>query len=93
MVQFDSIPQQRLMERIEERISDGRLLALIGQWLQQDIVKDASRWQATSGTPQGAVISPFAGQHLPAPAGSADDAGRVSHGALCGRLRGSVPTR
>ncbi len=56
---FDSIPQQRLMERIEEHISDGRLLALIGQWLQQDIVKDASRWQATSGTPQGAVISPL----------------------------------
>lgn len=56
---FDTIPQQRLMERIEERISDGRLLALIGQWLQQDIVKDASRWQATSGTPQGAVISPL----------------------------------
>ncbi len=56
---FDSIPQQRLMERIEERISDGRLLALIGQWLEQGIVKDASRWQATSGTPQGAVISPL----------------------------------
>ncbi len=56
---FDTIPQLRLMERIEERISDGRLLALIGQWLQQDIVKDASRWQATSGTPQGAVISPL----------------------------------
>ena len=56
---FDTIPHTRLMERIEERISDGRVLALLGQWLQQDIVKDASRWKATGGTPQGAVISPL----------------------------------
>ena len=56
---FDSIPHQRLMACVERRISDGRILALLGQWLQQDIVKDMTRWTPTGGTPQGAVISPL----------------------------------
>lgn len=56
---FDSIPHQRLKERIEARISDGRLLALLADWLSQDIVKELERWTPTEGTPQGAVISPL----------------------------------
>lgn len=56
---FDSIPHDLLTKRIEEHISDGRLLALLASWLQQDIVKDLERWQPTAGTPQGAVISPL----------------------------------
>lgn len=36
---FDSIPHARLQERIEERISDGRLLELMADWLRQDIVQ------------------------------------------------------
>ena len=56
---FDSIPHARLMARVEERISDGRLLELMAGWLQQDIVKGLERWTPTGGTPQGAVISPL----------------------------------
>jgi RNA-directed DNA polymerase len=56
---FDSIPHARLKERIEERISDGRLLELLAGWLQQDIVQGLARWTPTGGTPQGAVISPL----------------------------------
>jgi RNA-directed DNA polymerase len=56
---FDSIPHDRLMARVEERLSDGRALDLIRSWLKQDILKDMERWQPTSGTPQGAVISPL----------------------------------
>ena len=56
---FDTIPRQRLMKRVAEHISDGRVLALLEQWLQQDIVKDLERWTPTAGTPQGAVISPL----------------------------------
>jgi RNA-directed DNA polymerase len=56
---FDSIPHARLMTRVEERISDGRLLELLAGWLQQDIVKGLERWTPTGGTPQGAVISPL----------------------------------
>ncbi len=56
---FDSIPHPLLQERIEQRISDGRLLALLAGWLRQDIVKGLERWTPTGGTPQGAVISPL----------------------------------
>ncbi len=56
---FDSIPHPRLKERIEATISDGRLLALLEGWLEQDIVQELRRWTPTGGTPQGAVISPL----------------------------------
>ena len=56
---FDGIPRDRLMEKVEERISDGRVLGLIRGWLDQDIVSGMERWTPTRGTPQGAVISPL----------------------------------
>ncbi len=56
---FDSIPHKLLKERIEEHISDGRLLELLAGWLRQDIVKGLESWTPTAGTPQGAVISPL----------------------------------
>lgn len=56
---FDSIPHDRLMERVETRISDGRVLALLRGWLDQDILQGVKRWTPTGGTPQGAVISPL----------------------------------
>lgn len=56
---FDSIPHERLMQRVEECVSDGRILALLCSWLKQDIMRDMERWTPTAGTPQGAVISPL----------------------------------
>ena len=56
---FDSIPHDRLKSRIEETISDGRLLSLLSGWLEQDIVQGVKRWTPAGGTPQGAVISPL----------------------------------
>ena len=56
---FDTIPHAALMRRIEERISDGRVLELIGLFLSQDIIQGMKRWTPTGGTPQGAVISPL----------------------------------
>ena len=56
---FDTIPHERLMQRVEEKVSDGRILDLIRSWLKQDILKGAERWTPTGGTPQGAVISPL----------------------------------
>ncbi|ATG90988.1 group II intron reverse transcriptase/maturase [Methylomonas koyamae] len=56
---FDSIPHGKLMERVEARISDGRVLELIESWLQQDILQGLESWTPTSGSPQGAVISPL----------------------------------
>ncbi len=56
---FDSIPHDRLMARVAERISDGKLLSLIDGFLRQEILSDMARWQPTTGTPQGAVLSPL----------------------------------
>jgi RNA-directed DNA polymerase len=56
---FDTIPHDRLMQRVEERVSDGRILDLLRGWLKQDIMRELERWTPTEGTPQGAVISPL----------------------------------
>jgi RNA-directed DNA polymerase len=41
------------------RIADGRVLELIQYFLKQDIMEDMTRWTPTSGSPQGAVVSPL----------------------------------
>jgi len=56
---FDTIPHDRLRERVAQRISDGRVLQLVDSWLGQDIMCGLERWQPTGGTPQGAVLSPL----------------------------------
>jgi RNA-directed DNA polymerase len=56
---FDTIPHDRLMARVAEKISDGRVLALIEGFLGHDVMKGLERWTPASGTPQGAVISPL----------------------------------
>lgn len=56
---FDSIPHDRLMNLVAASISDGRVLTLVEAFLRQDIMKGMERWQPTTGTPQGAVISPL----------------------------------
>lgn len=56
---FDSIPHDRLKQRLASHISDGRLLALLDGWIEQDVVQELKSWTPTSGTPQGAVISPL----------------------------------
>jgi RNA-directed DNA polymerase len=56
---FDSIPHHRLMALVEGSISDSRVLGLIDGFLQQEIMSAMARWQPTTGTPQGAVLSPL----------------------------------
>jgi RNA-directed DNA polymerase len=56
---FDTIPHERLIRRVEEHVSDGRILDLLCSWLDQDILHGLQQWTPTAGTPQGAVISPL----------------------------------
>jgi RNA-directed DNA polymerase len=56
---FDTIPHDRLMALVEGSISDSRVLALIESFLHQEIMSEMQRWQPTTGTPQGAVLSPL----------------------------------
>ena len=56
---FDRIPKVRLMKLVEERISDGKVLALIEAFLNQGVMEEGRLWTPQTGTPQGAVISPL----------------------------------
>ncbi len=57
---FDNIPQDQLVKRVSEQISDGKVLELIEQMLKKGVMERAKGWQPTEkGTPQGAVISPL----------------------------------
>ena len=57
---FDNIPHQQLMDRVGDKISDSRVLGLIGKMLKQGVMESAKGWTPTEqGTPQGAVISPL----------------------------------
>jgi len=56
---FDSIPHLPLLAKVAGRIADGRVLELIQYFLKQDIMEDMTRWTPTSGSPQGAVVSPL----------------------------------
>jgi RNA-directed DNA polymerase len=56
---FDTIPKDRLMERVGEKVSDGRVLELITSYLNQAVLDTMQGWVPDRGTPQGAVISPL----------------------------------
>jgi RNA-directed DNA polymerase len=56
---FDTIPHDRLMDRLRTKIADGSVLALIESFLQADILDGAEQWTPTEGAPQGAVLSPL----------------------------------
>jgi RNA-directed DNA polymerase len=55
---FDTIPKDRLLQQVEERISDGRVLSLIKSYLDQGILEELRTWTPETGVPQGAVLSP-----------------------------------
>lgn len=56
---FDSIPHDRLMARLKEKIADGSVLTLIEQFLKANIMDDLEEWTPAAGAPQGAVLSPL----------------------------------
>ncbi len=57
---FDTIPHERLMALVRQRIVDGSVLALVEQCLKAGVLEELHGWQPTErGTPQGAVISPL----------------------------------
>jgi RNA-directed DNA polymerase len=55
---FDTIPKDRLLAIVQQKISDRRVLGLIHQYLDQGIMEELRMWTPETGVPQGAVLSP-----------------------------------
>jgi len=56
---FDNLEKELLVEMIELRIADPRILRLIQKWLNAGVVEDGNWSETEAGTPQGAVVSPL----------------------------------
>ena len=57
---FGNICQDILLDLVERRIADGRVLSLIRMWLEAGVMEEGKYIEANGlGTPQGAVISPL----------------------------------
>jgi RNA-directed DNA polymerase len=85
---FDTIPHDRLMKTVAERVVDSAMLALVKRFLEAPIVDDCDGGRPQrprQGTPQGGVISPLLANvylHLL----DRNFRRRVERGALQGRL-------
>jgi len=56
---FDNLNHEQLVQYVEKRIADPRILRLIRKWLKAGVIEDGE-WKATEvGTPQGSSISPL----------------------------------
>jgi RNA-directed DNA polymerase len=56
---FDTIPKDRLLALVGQKVSDGRILALVEAFLEQGVLDGLEEWTPEQGTPQGAVCSPL----------------------------------
>jgi RNA-directed DNA polymerase len=56
---FDTIPHDRLMSLVGQKVSDGRVLSLIESFLKQGVLDGLQEWTPEEGSPQGACISPL----------------------------------
>lgn len=56
---FDTIPHSALIDRVREKVTDGRIIRLLEAFLTQKVMETAEGWVPEEGTPQGAVVSPL----------------------------------
>jgi len=56
---FDTIPRQKLREKLSSRVADSKVLDLVEAFMQQQVMDGLASWTPERGAPQGAVMSPL----------------------------------
>ena len=56
---FDNLDHGHLLQLLQRRVGDPRMLRLIQKWLKAGVSEDGEWSETKVGTPQGAVISPL----------------------------------
>jgi RNA-directed DNA polymerase len=56
---FDNIGHERQLEEVNRRIADGKVLKLIRSFLEAGVMEEMKVRYATTGTPQGGIVSPL----------------------------------
>ena len=56
---FDHVSHEQLVELLEQRIEDPRMLWLIGRFLEAGVMIEGRRQDTDEGVPQGSVLSPL----------------------------------
>jgi RNA-directed DNA polymerase len=56
---FDKVGHDWLIQFVEHRIQDQRIVRLIQKWLKAGVMEDGQWFETEEGTPQGSVISPI----------------------------------
>lgn len=56
---FDNIDREKLLDQVNRRIADGRVLGMIRAFLEAGVMEEMEIRYATTGTPQGGVMSPL----------------------------------
>jgi RNA-directed DNA polymerase len=56
---FDNLPHQVILEAVQERVADGKVLDLLERFLRCGVFEDGRLLATTKGTPQGGVVSPL----------------------------------
>jgi group II intron reverse transcriptase/maturase len=54
---FDAIDHDMLIEMLEQRVGDQRVLRHVKKWLNAGVMEEGKKWYAEYGTPQGGSIS------------------------------------
>ena len=98
---FGTVSHQWLVRFLEHRTGDQRILRLIRKWLRAGVLENEVVTESEVGTPQGATVSPPAGECLPALRLRSLGAAvaetpchrRRDHRPLCGRCRAGISAR
>ena len=61
---FDNLDKSWLVQFVEHRVADPRILRLIQKWLNAGVMEEGEWSNTKTGSPQGSVISPLLAEYL-----------------------------